>query len=74
MESAPTNDSALAEYLNRQFQRLETLEMMQQPIVTNQLPDKPTVGKLYYFTRTIGATITSIGLWLYKATGWVNIA
>lgn len=41
----------------------------------NAIPDKLSIGKIYYFNNAIPTTpITSEGWWGFKSTGWVNIA
>ncbi len=37
---------------------------------TLAMPTKPKEGKLYYFPNTIAPTITTVGVWVYKSTGW----
>lgn len=72
MEQVPEGlPSNVREYLFRQLNRLELLTQnsAQLPVLT-ALPAKPSVGKLYYFGNTIAPTITSVGVWVYKTTGW----
>lgn len=40
----------------------------------NNIPTKLAVGRVYYFSRAIDATVNAEGLWLYKSTGWIQIA
>lgn len=73
MEQPPKNtDPRLAEYLTRQLEQL-TLRDVSILQVRNVLPQRPVVGKLYYFLVTAGPPITAEGLWLYKTTGYTFI-
>lgn len=72
MEQVPSGvPEQVRSYLFRQLSKLESmfLEKDVLPALT-ALPAKPKVGKLYYFSNTIGATITTVGVWVYKPTGW----
>jgi hypothetical protein len=74
MEQPPDNtDGRLKEYLVRQLSKLQALVENSSALpVLSALPVKPLVGKIYYFDRIIPATaITSVGVWVYKPTGWV---
>ncbi len=72
MERPPSNtDPELASYLFRLFNSLQN--QIDNGIIVpgyTALPARPIIGKLYYFKNTIDTTITSIGVWTYKSTGW----
>jgi hypothetical protein len=76
VEQPPSStDKELAAYLVRQLTALQS--KLDSGIIVPKytaLPDRPIIGKLYYFSNTIGATITSIGVWVYKSTGWTFVA
>lgn len=74
-EQAPNSTAPeLREYLGRQFDMLaRTISMMQKPLSLSIVPEKPIVGKSYYFVAALSAEITAEGLWLYKSTGWVQL-
>ena len=70
----PSKDTDLYYYLKDLQGRIEALEAAKYPVIATALPAKPTLGMLYYFKNTIGATITSAGLWVYKVAGWTHVA
>jgi hypothetical protein len=75
MENVPIGtEEKLAEYLFRQLTALETKVNTLTVPHYRTLPIKPIIGNLHYFDNTVLPTITSIGLWVYKTTGWVKIA
>jgi hypothetical protein len=74
METVPKGLSPdLESYFTRTLSRLEDLQSNQVPELRTSLPAKPILGRLYYFKNEILPTITPIGLWIYKATGWTFI-
>lgn len=74
MEQPPIGtEIRLAEYLYRQLSILESGINSPVPKHYKAMPLRPIVGNLYYFDNVVLPTITSIGLWIYKATGWVKI-
>ena len=71
MEQPPAGtDPKLVEYLVRHLSKLEEAAADTSIPLLTALPAKPFIGKLYYFSNTIGSTITTIGVWVYKSTGW----
>ena len=69
-------EGKLAEYLSRMFKDAKIADSQSDQLrVRYILPDKPQIGKIYYFGAAIGTTaITAEGYWGYKSTGWVQIA
>ena len=66
-------DTEQRDYLRRMFREvLLTTQQSNYFPITNYVPDKVKVGKVYYFSRSIGA-ITSEGFWGYISTGWVKL-
>jgi hypothetical protein len=71
VETVPKSTSLdLASYLQRQFNRLDLAIQNVAIQKLNTMPEKPVVGKIYYFNVVIAPTITSEGMWTYKSTGW----
>ena len=67
-------DDKLKEYLSRMFINVDlALSNRDQLKKCSVLPDKPSIGKVYYFTQVIGATITAEGYWGYTSSGWVQL-
>ena len=66
-------EEALAEYLSRMMTLINiALGQNAQLIKYSVLPQKPSVGKLYFFTQAIPTTaITQEGFWGYTSAGYV---
>ena len=77
VEQPPLNtDEQLAEYLSRVFNSVNTATQNSSKIdIIYVQPDKPQVGRLYYFGDAIAGDpdITQEGLYIYKSTGWTFI-
>lgn len=67
-------DPDLKEYLTRMFFQI-TIESEKNTTLPQRgiKPDRPVVGKLYYFSRAIDTDITSEGYWGYTSSGWVKL-
>ena len=61
----------LKSYLSRILQRFDSAlqDNFKMPLLT-VVPDKPIIGKQYYFKNAIVPSITAEGVWVYKSTGW----
>lgn len=75
-ESPPSSmDGESAEWIARRLVEISiALSQTQNMEVLYAEPDKPEIGHIRYFGAAIDATINAEGLWLYKSTGWVQIA
>jgi hypothetical protein len=76
MEQPPVNtDNQLKEYLFRQLLTLEnrSLQLGNLEILT-ALPNKPSIGKVYYFANAILPSITYEGAWVYTSYGWTSLS
>jgi hypothetical protein len=64
----------LRKYLNYMSDQVNKLDnkLGEIPRITD-IPDKPIIGKLYYFLNAVSPTITDEGVWVYKSTGWVYV-
>ena len=73
MEQPPVDvDQKLSAYLQRMDQRIDAIRRSRDiPVKFTDTPDKPIIGKIYYFSNTVGATITQEGYWGYTSAGWV---
>ena len=70
-----TADIELQDYLNRMISYISiAVEQNNQLPKLSVLPDKPSTGKIYFFTRAIPSTpITSEGYWGYTSAGYVKL-
>ena len=76
LETPPLSaDPELAQYLMRQLLEICTaMEGLRQFEPRNVVPEKPAVGLVGYFIAGAHPNITQEGLWVYKSSGWTQIA
>ena len=75
MLNPPNNLSLdLKQYLDYMSKHISNIESRigEIPRITD-IPEKPILGKPYYFLNTVTPTITNEGVWIYKSTGWAYV-
>ena len=75
MEQPPfTTSPELKEYLVRQLTSVNyKADDLGNLSILTALPNKPHVGKIYYFANAILPTIVAEGAYVYRSTGWSSI-
>lgn len=76
MEQPPfTTSPELKEYLVRQLTSVNyKADDLGNLSILTALPNKPHVGKIYYFANAILPSITYEGAWVYTSYGWTSLS
>ena len=66
--------SELRRYLLKMFEEVNSSIYSADEIEPRtRMPERPVIGKIYFFKNVIGTIITEEGWWGYKSTGWVQL-